>query len=306
MSLADLSALAAQQHGLMTHEQVTKEMSRTRLSRLVRAKTWQVVRPGVYRRAAKTQTEAQELLAVQLWADRTAVVSHSSAARLLGLNVARTNLELTITRFKGDLPGVTLHRTKTLDFEEDCREFKGILVTDGARTVIDLACSLKEDDAAVLVEEAWRRRIVTPQWVMKKLEAMKKRPRGGVALLEILRDCGTRKGPLESALEVRVWRLLKRHGLTRLTANVPFSDGFGQPGRIDMAFIDHSLAIECDGWESHGTREAFDSDRRRMQRLVALGWRVLPVTWKHLTEEPEDLVARVREALSYRVTRAAR
>lgn len=135
---------------------------------------------------------------------------------------------------------------------------------------------------------------------------MKKRPRGGVALLEILRDCGTRKTPLESALEVRVWRLLKRHGLTGLTANVPFSDEYGQPGRIDMAFIDHALAIECDGWESHGTREAFDGDRKRTQRLVALGWRVLPVTWMHLMEEPAELVGRVREALSYRVTRAAR
>lgn len=306
MALSDLSAFAAQQHGLMTHAQVTKEMSRTRLSRLVEAETWQVVQPGVYRRAARTTTEAQELMAVQLWSDHTAVVSHSSAGRLLGLDLERTDLEFSIPKFKGDLAGVTLHRVKTLDRKGDCRDYKGILITDGARTVIDLATRMKEEEAALLVEEAWRRRVASPQWIEKKLKAMKPRPRGGKMLLEILADCLTRKSPLESALEVRVWRLLKKNGFTGMVANQPYSDDYGQPGRIDIAFVEQSLAIECDGWESHGTREAFDNDRKRTQRLLALGWRVMPITWQHLTNEPAKLVHRVRQALAYRVTRAGR
>jgi very-short-patch-repair endonuclease len=220
--------------------------------------------------------------------------------------LVRTDLEFSISKFKGELPGVTLHRVKTLDHEEDCRDYKGIRITDGARTVIDLATRMKEEDAAILVEEAWRKRVAAPQWVEKKLKAMKPRPRGGKMLLEILADCLTRRSALESALEVRVWRLLKKNGFTGMVANQPFSDDYGQPGRIDIAFPKHSLAIECDGWESHGTREAFDNDRKRTQRLVALGWRVLPITWKHLNEEPMKVVERVRAALEYRVSRRAR
>ncbi len=306
MSLSDLSARAAQQHGLMTREQVTKAINPMRLSRLVKAKSWEVVRPGVYRKAAKSTTEAQELMAVHLWSERTAVASHSSAGRLLGLDLERKELEFSVSKFSGELPGVTLHRAKRLDHKDDCRDYKGILITDGARTVIDLATRLKEEDAAILVEEAWRRRVAPPQWVEKKLKAMKPRPRGGSMLLEILADCATRKSALESALEVRVWRLLKKNGFTGMVANQPYSDDYGQPGRIDIAFVEQSLAIECDGWESHGTREAFDKDRKRTQRLLALGWRVMPITWKHLTDEPAKVVQRVREALAYRVTRRAR
>lgn len=306
MALSDLAALANKQYGLMTHAQATKELSRMTLSRYVHAGKWQIVRPGVYRRAAKTQTEEQELMAVQLWSKNTAVVSHSSAGRLLGLNLERKELELTISKFNGELPGVTLHRTKTLDREKDCKELRGIVITDGARTMVDLAAGLDEETLAALVEEAWRKRIAAPDWVARKLKALRYRPRGSHALKAILRDCGTRKSPLESALEVRVWRFLKKNGLTELTANVPFRDDYGQPGRIDMAFVERGLAIECDGWESHGTRDAFDNDRKRTQRLLALGWRVMPITWKHLTDEPEKLVKRVREALAYRVSRAAR
>ena len=79
-----------------------------------------------------------------------------------------------------------------------------------------------------------------------------------------------------------------------------------QPGRIVFAFPEQSLAIECDGYEHHGVREAFDDDRLRMARLVALGWRVMPLTWKHVTEQRTKVLARIKEALAFRVTQPAR
>ncbi len=39
------------------------------------------------------------------------------------------------------------------------------------------------------------------------------------------------------------------------------------------------LAIELDGWETHGIRSAFDADRMRANDLVLLGWTVLRFTW---------------------------
>ena len=98
-----------------------------------------------------------------------------------------------------------------------------------------------------------------------------------------------------------MWRLMKRAGLTP-TPQFEFRDDSGQPGHIDFAFPKESLAIECDGFASHGDREAFENDRMRMQRLVALGWRVFPVTWRHLEEQPKHVVERIREALKLRVS----
>jgi very-short-patch-repair endonuclease len=117
------------------------------------------------------------------------------------------------------------------------------------------------------------------------------------ALAAILDDCATRTRPLESALEVRMWTLLRKAKFPVPRGGYGFQDDDGQPGRIDIAYPEQRLAIECDGYEHHGTREAFENDRVRTTRLAALGWRVFPVTWKQLDEQPMEVLKRVSEAL---------
>lgn len=291
----------------MTHEQaITEGLSRTKLSRLVRSGVWQQVRPRVFRRTAATQTDEQALKAVCLWHGDGAVVSHRSAARLLGLNLDKSDLDVTVPLgSSAKLPGVTLYRRRALE-PDDLKELRGISVTKGARTIIDLAGCLDEDTLAVVVEEAWRKRIATPDWVARRLKELEPRPQGARALSEVLKDCATRKTPLESALEVRVWRLLLELDHGRAIPNHEFRDDYGQPGRIDFAFPEQSLAIECDGYEHHGVREAFDSDRLRTARLVALGWRVMPITWKHVTEQRTRVLERIQQALEFRVSTRTR
>ena len=96
-----------------------------------------------------------------------------------------------------------------------------------------------------------------------------------------------------------MWWLLRQAGL-RPQSNVEFRDDFGQPGRMDFAFPECGLAIEADGFESHGEREAFERDRVRNARLAALGWRIVPVTWRQLDEQPKQVLQRIHEALRYR------
>ena len=296
----DLAALANKQHGLMTHAQAMEAgLTRTALSRLVRSKVWQVVRPRVFRRAATTQTEEQALLSVCLWLGNDAVVSHRSAARIYGLTLERELLEVTTPpKINGESADVLVHRSKNLT-ERDRRVFRGIPITNGARTVIDLASVLDEENLAIIVEEAWRRRVASPDWVAKRLGELGKQVRRVGALAEILADCRTRKAPLESALEVRFWRLLRRNGLTAVPHH-EFSDDFGQPGHVDFAFPEHQLAIECDGFETHSTREAFENDRLRAARLVANGWRVMLLTWKQVTEEPVKVIEFITRALRFK------
>ena len=57
------------------------------------------------------------------------------------------------------------------------------------------------------------------------------------------------------------------------------------------------LAVEVDGFAFHGTREAFERDRRRDAELQTRGYRVLRVTYRQLTAEREALVARLAVAL---------
>lgn len=293
-----LSALASKQHGLVTHAQaLSAGLNRMALSRLMRSGTWEQVRPRVFRKAAKSQTEEQALFAVCLWLGPSAVVSHRSAARLLGLDLKKGELEVTtLPRFKADAKGVLVHRSKLLT-ERDRRTIRGIPVTTGARTIIDLAGQFDDEELAILVEDAWRREIAAPDWVAQRLKELGKQVRRP-ALAKILADCRSRKLPMESALEVRLWRLLKRNGLQPIP-HYEFRDDFGQPGHVDFAFPQHGLAIECDGYETHGTREAFENDRLRAARLVSSGWRVMMLTWKQVTEEPDRTIALIRQSLKF-------
>ena len=300
-SASELVALAAKQHGLMTHVQASSAgYSRTAISRLVRSGVWEMVRPRVFRRAAASQTEGQALLAVCLWLKGDTLVSHRSAAKFLGLDVAAEKLEVTrspLSPFKA--PGVLVHRSRTVD-AVDRKVVRGIPVTTGARTIIDLASCLPEDELAIVVEEARRRRIASPDWVERRLDQLDARGRRTALLSEILADCRARKAPLESALEVRVWRLIKRSKLPLPVAGYEFRDDFGQPGRIDFAYPEQNLAIEADGYEFHSDREAFERDRVRISRLAALGWRVMVLTRRQLDQQPRDVVERLRQALQFR------
>jgi len=60
---------------------------------------------------------------------------------------------------------------------------------------------------------------------------------------------------------------------------------------LDLAYPDARIAIEFDGWDAHGTFEAFHGDRERARLLVAAGWRLVHATAR---TTPADLVRDVR------------
>ena len=66
-----------------------------------------------------------------------------------------------------------------------------------------------------------------------------------------------------------------------------------RPGRfeVDLLWPEQRLVVEVDGFAFHGTRAAFERDRRRDAELQALGYRVLRITWRQLTREPEAVIA---------------
>ncbi len=65
----------------------------------------------------------------------------------------------------------------------------------------------------------------------------------------------------------------------------------GQRFKLDMAYRAERLYVEADGWEDHGTRSAFDDDRRRLNALVIAGWRPIHVTWRMADDEIARTVA---------------
>jgi hypothetical protein len=69
-------------------------------------------------------------------------------------------------------------------------------------------------------------------------------------------------------------------------------------GRFDFAWIAERLIVEIDGYAFHSSRDQFRQDRRRMNELERLGWRVLRFTWEDVVGRPEHVIAVVRHCLS--------
>jgi very-short-patch-repair endonuclease len=60
---------------------------------------------------------------------------------------------------------------------------------------------------------------------------------------------------------------------------------------VDFCWPDRKLVVEADSWDIHLTRAAFERDRRRDQLLHAAGWTCLRITWRQLTQTPDEILA---------------
>jgi very-short-patch-repair endonuclease len=68
---------------------------------------------------------------------------------------------------------------------------------------------------------------------------------------------------------------------------------------VDLAYPEYLLAVEADSYRYHSSLKQWARDRVRNNELMALGWRVLPVTYEDLRANPAavaDQVRRCREA----------
>jgi very-short-patch-repair endonuclease len=59
-----------------------------------------------------------------------------------------------------------------------------------------------------------------------------------------------------------------------------------------MVWRAERLIVEIDGFEYHRSREAFERDRLRDARLQAAGNRVVRITRRQISQQPEAVVAR--------------
>jgi very-short-patch-repair endonuclease len=93
--------------------------------------------------------------------------------------------------------------------------------------------------------------------------------------------------------------LLATAGVPMPSSQVNITDAGGAfVCRADFAFVEHRIAIELDGYRWHSDVAAFNKDRRVQNRLLALSWRVLRLTWWDVDLRPAAVVAEVRSMLA--------
>lgn len=144
--------------------------------------------------------------------------------------------------------------------------------------MLDLASVLDEYALEVAFESARRERLVTITSVERCIERSGGHGRRGTASLRGLLE-QLSEAPSESPLEVRAARLLRRSRLPRPVQQFEVSRY-----RLDFAWPDQLVALECDGRRRHSEDADFQHDRTRLTDLATDGWRVLVATRSDLND----------------------
>jgi hypothetical protein len=110
--------------------------------------------------------------------------------------------------------------------------------------------------------------------------------RGAAALRAVLSEIRLGTTLTRSTLEERFLAICRGAGLPPDAVNawVPHPEGGG--AEADFLWREQRLIVEVDGREVHTTHGAFERDRRRDQRLMLAGWRVVRFTWRQVYFEP--------------------
>jgi very-short-patch-repair endonuclease len=236
-------------------------------------------------------------MAAALWAGGGSVISHGTAGALWGIDGIRqrkTELWVPSPRNpKHDL--IVVHRGTRID-RADRTTIGALPVTTPIRTLIDLSARLEDDRLLSAMEAVFRASLGTPEQLAARLAALRSSGRPGAGRLQHLLEQRGDGRPLESRLEAKVWLLLSRSRLPR-PARQHWVTTAGGRYRLDFAWPDRKLGLECDGWEAHGTRSAFGKDRARLSEMVSTGWRVLLVTWEVSTRDPRRVLRWVESSL---------
>ena len=288
---AEVARLAARQHGMVTWTQMrTAGVSRDAITAHVR-NGWLVVRHrSVYQLGVFGGPYGDEMAALLACGPRV-VLSHWTAAWVFELcRRAGGPIHVTVEEgLAGRRPGIRPHRTTALP-TCDVVVRHGLRVTTPARTLLDLAASTPRTQLERLTEEAQVQRLASPAEILAVIERGARRP--GVRKLRAVLDFIDEPLFTRSEAEKRLRGLCRSAGLPMPRMNVKRAGW-----EVDAVWDTQRLVVEVDGYGVHSPRSQFERDRRKDADLMLAGYRVLRITWRRLTREPDQVIAILAGAL---------
>jgi very-short-patch-repair endonuclease len=171
-----------------------------------------------------------------------------------------------------------------------------IPVTSVCRTLLDLGAVSGRAALEAALTDALRQGLTTVHKLERYLGRIGGKGRRGAnvlrSILHVLED-----GSVESILELRLLSLLRRHRLPEPLAQFNIRRNSVLVARVDFAYPYIKLALETDGYRYHKGFDAWRRDLERRNALTALGWHVIHITWRDLSERPKAVAQQIRDAI---------
>lgn len=220
------------------------------------------------------------------------VIAGTTAAALHGFPVPTgTSVEVYCCTRRRPVPGITPRRRALTPAEVTF--VAELAVTSPTRTAWDCLAAMDWDAALDLYAWLSTRHVLTHEQ-LRVLNCARSGRVGAPQVARLLRY--TRHGAV-SAAEFRFHIVMRTAGICGWSAGVEISDADGVIGQVDILFPRARLVVEIDGMRAHVSPEAFRKDRRKQNRLINAGYRILRFTWWDLTQRPDLVISQVREAL---------
>jgi very-short-patch-repair endonuclease len=247
------------------------------------------VQPGVYCPAGSEDDPLIRLMGAALWAGPDAILTGRAAAKLSFWRSCPLDMVTIAAPHHGRRSRTDVLVEQRRIVPEFTMRRHGVTITAPALTAVDLATSELGGDA---IDTVLRLRAATLDEMWAAWRGHPCRP-GNAVRARLLRD--SRDLPWSKAERLQ-HRLLRAAGITGWRAN-RWVQCRGIGYYVDILFGRSRLVLEIDGWETHGTRLAFEEDRRRRNDLVLAGYRVLNFTYLQLVNEPDWVIGCVRRGL---------
>ena len=274
--------------------------STSSLKRLLAAGDLIGLLPGVYRVPGFPQTVRQLLRGACSWGGQGTAASHASAAGILRLRGYRLDeVHIVTTKQAHQLPAsIHIHRVERPI--PGIAVVRGIPVTPPWVTLIHLAASEDVPTLARALDDALHRKLVSLPQMRWAVDTFAGRGHAGSGLIrDLLAQRGPGYEPAESELEAVFYALIEASDLPPGTRQARVA---GRTGglRLDLLWEEAGLIVEVDGWETHGTREAFQADRARDRAMLVQGRGTMRYTWDDVMCRPQQVVEEIREGLARR------
>lgn len=238
-----------------------------------------------------------EMLAAVLACGAGTVVSHGSAAFLLGLWGRRPEMVDVIAPVEAGrkISGIRRRHTPP-PLPRDRWSHDAVACTSPSRTIVDVAGIVGEAALRRTIEQAAVHSMLNVPEIDAILDGPRRR---GSPRLRMILEGWRRYSPairLRSVMEAKLLPLLTLRGIAAPECNAKLWIR-GEPFEVDFLWRRQRLAVETDGERYHDNPEAEGRDRRRNEVLPEAGYRIWRLRWGDLERRPEETMTTLARLL---------
>jgi very-short-patch-repair endonuclease len=284
-----VATIAASQLGLVTVGQLREAgIGEAATSDAVARGRLHPVFHGVYSVGHRYLTAQARLLAATLACGRGSVVSHGTAAWLLGMRVRQPEAIDVIAPVEAGrkIAGVR-RRFVPLPGGSEVWHRNRVPVTSPARTIVDCAGIMNTRELGELIEQTAVLGLLDIKAIDRVLDGPRRR--GTRRLLRVVAPWRRyRRGiKLRSRMEAKLLPLLTEAALPIPETNARVRVG-GKTYEVDFLWRSCKLVVETDGGRFHDNPTAGSRDSARNHALTSAGFRIPRLGWEDLRDRPDE------------------